>query len=100
MESPFRPDSTGLLTRAGERNSPFPQRHKMCLSRSGILGFGAYQAVIANLFQDVGCPPCYPAGSKSWSEEVSRQTDRCQQHSRIKLYVGVKAATRLLLLQE
>src|SRR5712691_5061104 len=74
------------------------QGHEAHCVRSGVIGFGTDQAVVADLFQDVSGPACCAADSEGGCEEITREPNRGQQHGGIKLYVGVEAATWLLLL--
>src|SRR5207247_5206434 len=74
--------------------------YEMRFRRPRVVGFGTNQAVIANLFQNVSRPSCYPADGESWCKEVPWQANRSQQYSRIKFDIGVEALIRLLFLQE
>src|SRR6266704_4553173 len=72
----------------------------MRLGRPGVVGFWANQAVIANLFQDMGRPAYYPTDREGWCKEVTWQSNRSQEYSRIKFDIGVEALIWLPFLQE
>jgi hypothetical protein len=50
----------------------------MRLRRPGVVGFWANQAVIANLFQDMGRPAYYPTDCEGWRKEVIWQSNRSE----------------------
>ena len=47
------------------------ERNKLCLIGTGVIGFWTDQAIIANLFEDVGSPASAAANGEGRREEVS-----------------------------
>jgi len=63
-----------------------------------IVGFGANQAIVADLFQDVGGPTRDADDGEGRREEVSWQRDGGEQDGGIEFDVGIEAASWLLFL--
>ena len=76
------------------------QRHEMQIHGSSIVGFGTDQAVIANLFKDMGCPTGDTADSEGGSKEVGGQANRVEQGGGIELDIGVETSAWLQLFQQ
>ena len=72
----------------------------MLVCWAGVIGFGANQAIVADLFQDVGGPASDTADGKGRGEEVAWQADGGEQYRGIKLDIGVETATWFLLFQK
>src|SRR5690349_7548088 len=70
--------------------SPLPNRHKCARIRPIVIGLGADEPVVGQLFADVCHPAGDPADSKRGREQIKRQPQCIQQRRTVELDVRVK----------
>ena len=70
----------------------------MLVCWADIVGFGAYQAIVADLFQDMGSPAGDATDGEGRGKEVSWQPDGGEQDGGIEFDVGIEAASWFLFL--